>query len=117
MNVTRRMVDKVMFNPPPGWGRLFAYVPRSGKVRCLLCGRAGYGFAPRSEVTFDGYRLTPAPWQARCLVGHYARCETCRRPFVNNTALAGHQNCKLHHACCLEHTTVPEWANPFRRAS
>jgi hypothetical protein len=107
----QRALWAVRRNPPPGWAALFAYATPTGtRVRCLLCGSTGHG--PCGRMTG-----TPAPWQARCLLGHTARCETCRRPFANRTALAGHQNCKSHHACCTEHTTVPEWANPFRRAS
>lgn len=96
--------------PPPGWGRLFAPVPRSIKVRCLLCGATGYG--PCGAM---GNFAEPAPWQARHIAGHPVRCDVCSRPFVHGGALNAHQNCRLHHACCREHTTVPDWANPFRR--
>ena len=91
-------------NLPPGWSSLFAYAPgRTARMRCLLCGRTGYG----------GYQR-PAPWQLGCIGGHRARCPICKRPFVHEGALSSHLTCKLHHACCLHHTTVPGWKNPFR---
>lgn len=98
---------RIQNSPPPQWRKLFAPVPgRSSKTRCLLCGRVGY----------DGV-VRPAGWQVSCVMGHRERCLTCHRPFVDGTALAGHQRCKLHHACCLQHTTVPAWANPFAALS
>lgn len=110
---------EVMRNLPADWASLFGPIPgsRSGKVRCLLCGRTGYARYPlRDCVDFTGKTVIarPHPWQLSCIRGHFTRCEVCRRPFTNQTALSGHQNCKLHHACCRDHTTVPEWKNPFR---
>lgn len=113
---TRADLYRVMRNPPPNWGLLFAWVPgRSSKVRCLLCGRSGFGMCGRGAdyVDFRGHRSVPAPWQAKCLIGHPMRCGECRRPFVSGTALSGHQTCKLHHQCCRDHTTVPAWKNPW----
>ena len=118
MTARRRAHQRMRVNPPDGWGSIFAPVPgRSAQTRCLLCGRTGYG--PHGRITvgvgFDGkYRVLPAPWQVDCLIGHTERCEACRRPLVNIQALRAHQRCKLHHACCLDHTTVPEWKSPFR---
>jgi hypothetical protein len=112
----QQALSQVRRNPPPDWGRLFAYVPgRSSKVRCLLCGRSGHGTCGPT-ATFSGGVLTPAPWQAVCLLGHAVQCEICRRPFIGPGALRAHQTCKLHHACCAHHTTVPEWKNPFAHA-
>lgn len=113
-----RQDRETLRNLPADWAMLFAPVPgRSYKSRCLLCGRTGMPSWPtRDMVAFDGrvMKARPHPWQLSCIRGHTARCEVCRRPFTNNTALAGHQRCKLHHSCCLEHTTVPVWKNPFR---
>jgi len=117
--VTRSELAAIMRNPPPGWGLLFARVPgpRASKVRCLLCGRSGYGlFGPSAGFAdFRGVPSRPAPWQAKCIGGHSVQCVRCRRPFVSGLAVASHQRCKSHHACCLDHTTVPLWANPFHR--
>lgn len=115
----RRQDEQTMRNLPPNWFDLFRPVPeaRSGKLRCLLCGRTGYPSYPlRDTTTFDGrvMKARPHGWQLACIRGHFARCEVCRRPFTNGTALKGHQTCKLHHDCCRDHTTVPEWKNPFR---
>ena len=85
---------------------LFAPVPNGAKVRCLLCGATGW----------PGTEERPNPWQRRCLAGHPHRCETCRRPFSSRQGLASHRRCKLHHDCCLSHTSVPAWKNPFRAA-
>jgi len=111
MTARQRALWAVRKSPPSDWALLFAYVgPQATRVRCLLCGSTGYG--PCGRMTG-----TPAPWQARCLLGHPHRCETCRRPFSTAQGIASHRTCKSHHACCQQHTTVPEWANPFRRAS
>lgn len=103
--VGQRQLETVRRNLPAGWRHLFGWAPgRSARTRCLLCGRTGYG------------GLTdPTPWQLACIGGHPARCTTCSRPFVDNTALSGHQRCTLHHDCCHGHTTVPAWKNPFAR--
>lgn len=106
---TRRTIEaRVIANPPDGWRSLFAWKPncRSAKVRCLLCGSTGYGGL-----------LRPLPWQVAHILGHPERCETCRRPFISRLALSSHRTCKLHHDCCREHTTVPEWKNPFGGAA
>jgi hypothetical protein len=92
-------------NLPDDWRSLFAPIPGvrpSGKVRCLLCGADGWG----------GWGV-PAPWQLDHIAGHPVRCEVCRRPFTGTGALAHHQRCKSRHSHCPQHTTVPEWANPF----
>lgn len=118
----RRELTAIILNPPAGWGRLFGPVPgRSAKTRCLLCGRSGYGpYGTQPDVRPDTprwARVLPNPWQARCIAGHFARCEVCNRPFVSYGALRSHQTCKSHHACCSDHTTVPAWANPFGRVA
>ena len=109
----------VLRNLPANWAALFGPIPdaRTGKIRCLLCGATGYPpHRTVDQVSFDGrlLRARPQPWQLGHIRGHFTRCETCRRPFMNGTALKGHQTCKSHHACCRDHTTVPEWKNPFR---
>lgn len=112
----QRQRDHIRRNLPPGWGLLFAYVPgRSSKIRCLLCGRTGHGYHGQwvDKPDFAGRRIMPAPWQLACIGGHTVQCIVCRRPFIHGGAVAKHQNCKLHHACCLDHTTVPAWKNPF----
>ena len=116
VSARRSALHRVRRNPPAGWGRMFAYVPgRSAMVRCLLCGATGHG--PCGFPTrWDGSEATPAPWQAIHLLGHPIQCAACRRPLINALALASHQTCKLHHACCHDHTTVPAWKNPFRMA-
>lgn len=107
MSERQRVLAAIGANPPSGWRALFGPIPTEGrwpssKVRCLLCGARGYSGM-----------LYPLPWQVPHIAGHPERCATCRRPFINGQAIAGHQRCKLHHDCCLDHTSVPEWANPF----
>lgn len=107
---TRRQRHAVLRNPPDGWHRLFAWVPgRSSKVRCLLCGATGYGGCSQ-------WGAPPSPWQAPHILGHPVQCLTCRRPFISFGAVRSHQTCTLHHDCCGEHTSVPEWKNPFAGA-
>lgn len=115
----RHQDAQTLRNLPSGWPMLFAPVPgKSSRLRCVLCGRTGLWSTMEDYVTFDGrlVKARPHGWQLSCIRGHFARCEVCRRPFGNNTGLAGHQRCKLHHKCCLDHTTVPAWKNPFREA-
>ena len=116
----RARLAAIRMDPPPGWGALFAPVPgRSGKTRCLLCGATGHGPSGKADTTatFTGRPVLPAPWQAVHLLGHPVQCGTCRRPFTGPGAVRTHQTCKVHHACCLDHTTVPAWKNPFGAAS
>lgn len=109
----RRQLEAMRRNLPDRWAHLFAYVPgRSARVRCLLCGSTGWGEL-NDRPGFDGRKAMPAPWQIPHIAGHPVRCEVCSRPFVSRGALRGHQGCKLHHACCVDHTTVPAWKNSF----
>lgn len=57
---------------------------RSSKVRCVLCGRTGYG-----EIEPDLSRLPDAWWQRKCMKDHDLEC-ICGKRYVTNMQLAGH---------------------------
>lgn len=56
---------------------------RSGKVRCTVCGRTGWGSLDPRPSRWD------RSWQQTCLAGHPHRC-VCGRRFANLSAIATH---------------------------
>lgn len=68
---------------------------RSGKVRCVICHRDGYGpVGPiRSTVAFDGSSMPwdrwISPWQLDCLQDHTWPC-SCGRAFTRYVDLWRH---------------------------
>jgi hypothetical protein len=56
--------------------------PNSAKVKCVVCGRSGWGPRNAREGKFS-------PWQLSCLDGHPLSC-TCGHRFSTGQGLASH---------------------------
>jgi len=85
----RRAIQVMRSDPPPGWREQFVSSPTRRKVTCVVCGSTGYGDCAGRDTGDE-----PAPWQAKCLLGHPDVCEVCGRRFTRG-GLGGHRRMHL----------------------